>query len=278
MPRVYPKLILLVLLPALIEAACYMPNGTEVPGDSVQPCNQVQNTHSTCCGTNFTKTDLANDICDANGLCQNWVTYPDGRTEKSWYREYCTDQTWNTPFCLKNVCFTNGTEWGKTALSQCSDGTWCCGSDEESTCCQTGSNKFRLAATVGASTSTSTQSTSTTSTPRKTSSTSSASASATSLSRNTSITDGAKAGIAVGVVVGTVALAGFGYLIWRRIKHNSVTSDTLREKGLEPNKSLLPYEIDGNIAPMEADGTPRAEIDGNIARIEADGTPRAELE
>jgi hypothetical protein len=37
-----------------VLATCYMPNGTAVDNVAFQPCNQVTDTISMCCGTNWT--------------------------------------------------------------------------------------------------------------------------------------------------------------------------------------------------------------------------------
>jgi len=102
-------------LPALFcglaAAACYTPNGTLFTNQAFQPCNQVLGQHSMCCGTNWTAVDpkVAPDVCLPNGLCQNYNTYSNGQTVVIMWRQYCTDPTWQSPYCLKDVCTTGST-------------------------------------------------------------------------------------------------------------------------------------------------------------------------
>jgi DUF2075 family protein len=71
----------------------------------MQPCNQYG--PSTCCSTNKTQIGkpfaVANDVCNPNGLCQNWQT-GDGKTYVTWWRKGCSDASWETENCLRHVC------------------------------------------------------------------------------------------------------------------------------------------------------------------------------
>lgn len=89
----------------LVTADCYFLNGTLNPDLETQPCNRYQD--STCCSNNKTTVGqtfpVANDVCNPNGLCQNWQTQGD-TTYVTWWRGGCSDPTWNSPYCLKNIC------------------------------------------------------------------------------------------------------------------------------------------------------------------------------
>jgi hypothetical protein len=90
------------------KRACYTRNGTTIEDIAYQPCNSDSSRDSVCCGTNHQgagHVQVANDACDPNGLCQNFEAY-DGTNQgvKNWWRQGCTDPTWQSESCLKNVC------------------------------------------------------------------------------------------------------------------------------------------------------------------------------
>ncbi|KAH5234056.1 hypothetical protein HBI62_022660 [Parastagonospora nodorum] len=129
---------------------CYSRNGTQIDDVAYQPCNSDGSHDSVCCGTNHQgagHTNVANDVCDANGLCQNFEAF-DGTNGgvKVWWRQGCTDPTWQSEHCLKDVC--NFAKWqaDNAPVQKCSDGKWCCG---EKSCCSITSSLFQLAATLG---------------------------------------------------------------------------------------------------------------------------------
>jgi hypothetical protein len=87
---------------------CYTRNGTTITDISYQPCTSDPSRDSVCCGTNHQgagQLNVANDVCDPTGLCQNFEAY-DGTNAgvKNWWRQGCTDPTWQSESCLKNVC------------------------------------------------------------------------------------------------------------------------------------------------------------------------------
>jgi hypothetical protein len=139
-----------------VLATCYMPNGTAIDNVAFQPCNQVTDTISMCCGTNWTTGGVSPDVCLPNGLCMN-------TGGGLYWRESCTDPTWKSPYCLANLCTTpdhidpGDAATGNVVVSQCADGSWCCHgpSDNATQCCQQKQGVV-LAATIGVSTSTST--------------------------------------------------------------------------------------------------------------------------
>ncbi|KAL3254252.1 hypothetical protein ABHI18_009056 [Aspergillus niger] len=112
-------------LPLAAAAACYAPDGSPIVNTIYQPCISISGVHSMCCMLNSADPDK----CDPTGLCLT----SGGR----YYREFCTDQSWNSTNCLpKDICGDqNGgnSDW-TYQLTSCGDGLWCCGS---STCCNT---------------------------------------------------------------------------------------------------------------------------------------------
>ncbi|KAF2827330.1 hypothetical protein CC86DRAFT_381364 [Ophiobolus disseminans] len=230
--------------PRLLSAECYLINGTRDPSLEIQPCNRYQ--FSTCCAINKTTVGkpfvMGDDLCNANGLCQNWQTEGD-KTWDSWFRGGCSDPTWENPNCLK-------------------------GADN---CCQNSSATFKLAATAGATTSSvllltssasSLSSTLFITTPISLSmSPSSAQASATS-----SPSPGfSKLGVGLGVTFGFLVLASLvaGLVYWRRTQKKK----TSHGQGKEDNNG--PSEL--------ATKDNRPELEATRVVVEADGAPVSEL-
>src|SRR5437773_4140804 len=93
LPKIFGCLHTLTLL--LLQIAticwaqtCYHPDGSAAPS-KYAPCNA--GVHSMCCRTN----DGGPDICRPDGLCQSTL-------DSSFiWRESCTDQSWQSPGCLK---------------------------------------------------------------------------------------------------------------------------------------------------------------------------------
>lgn len=84
--------VLILHLPTLDAAAtCYAPDGTKVTDLKYQPCISIENEFSMCCRLNDTDPGQ----CLQNGLC--YMT-----SRKEYWRDYCTDETWNSPNCLSN--------------------------------------------------------------------------------------------------------------------------------------------------------------------------------
>lgn len=149
-----PVSIILILNLGLVVVAtnsftktCYAPDGTP-SGDDFLPCIMTGNVDgseflpglplcptnliivfSVCCGTNRT-SNLGE--CLTNGLCLNVES-------GDYFFDYCTDPTWQSPNCLPKDTCTNSTTGGLASLyvemTQCSDGSWCCGSNNFTDCC-----------------------------------------------------------------------------------------------------------------------------------------------
>lgn len=92
-----------------------------------------------CCALDATSVFLNDDsgtICRNNGLCISTNGLKISRTA-------CTDQTWQSPECIK-LCF-NGTDQANNdvIVTPCTDGSYCCGSNAVATsCCQNGLGYF----------------------------------------------------------------------------------------------------------------------------------------
>lgn len=102
-------------------AKCYYPNGSPVLSGEYQPCVSISSSSSSsmvdsmCCATNRTAGISAfhKDYCLSNGLCHNPCSI-DNRCNDlpgHFWRETCTDATWNSPFCLKGICANDDVSW-----------------------------------------------------------------------------------------------------------------------------------------------------------------------
>ncbi|KAF2114735.1 hypothetical protein BDV96DRAFT_632194 [Lophiotrema nucula] len=216
------------------KTPCYFPNGTQEVDDAYQPCSQISGHSSMCCGTNHAGAgdrNVADDVCETNGLCQNWQTLSNGTTIETRFRGSCTDQSWKSGECLRDVCTDD--KWedqdGHAFMVQCSDDTWCCGRNNEG-CCGNAEEVFRLAATVGITsttishTSVSSSSTSV-STPlvQTTQDSVTATSSSPSDAHSSSLTTSSKIGIGVGIPIGVILVATLiGLWLLRRRKRTHV--------------------------------------------------------
>ena len=91
-------------------SACFLPNGTDrntLAGvaDGYVPCNPSAAVSMCCAWSGNT------DICLPNGLCYNTGF-------KLYWRESCTDQTWQDPACIK--LFVTGA--GQSNIGFCEGG------------------------------------------------------------------------------------------------------------------------------------------------------------
>ncbi|KAG9236063.1 hypothetical protein BJ875DRAFT_527337 [Amylocarpus encephaloides] len=117
---------------------CYAPDGkTTASSYDYQPCIPIVGIDSMCCALN--RTIPGADSCTPNGLCNNNGQY---------YRDFCTDPTWESPNCLSNTICADGEDAkGTPKTTQCpQDGTWCCGQNNL-TCCTDGKG-FKLEPTL----------------------------------------------------------------------------------------------------------------------------------
>ncbi|KAL9033007.1 MAG: hypothetical protein Q9214_007716 [Letrouitia sp. 1 TL-2023] len=72
------------------------------------------------------------EVCRPDGLC-------DGSDNQIW-RESCTDPTWKSPRCIKLCLGENADPAVPRVITQCADGSFCCGIDEKADrCCSSGS-------------------------------------------------------------------------------------------------------------------------------------------
>ncbi|TAQ91382.1 hypothetical protein B7494_g318 [Chlorociboria aeruginascens] len=193
---------------------CYAPNGTAVNNDDFQPCIDIVTIDSMCCATNRATNQ---DTCQTNGLCLNLES-------GNYLRDFCTDPTWSSPNCLpQTTCNYPDLEadTGWITMTQCPDGTWCCGVDN-STCCESKAG-FELA-----------QNLITFNTPTATTSPDSANETVTATTTATvtaTVTPKSGEDVELGLGVGLGALAILGSLgsflagLWRGKKMERITVD-----------------------------------------------------
>ncbi|KAH6639422.1 hypothetical protein C7974DRAFT_131060 [Boeremia exigua] len=249
---------------------CYFRNGTtsrSTMGEAYQPCNNSTQ-GSACCGTNHEGAGdigVANDRCLPNGLCQNFVGYDpalNNEGQQLWWRQGCTDPTWQSPYCLGNVC--NGTEYAfdNAPVRNCGGNAWCCGDE---TCCQTASNIFQLAATVGPSSSVPSEtpaSSTSTSTLTSTSTSPSATSSHAETPTSRGLSTGAKAGVGVGAAVVVLVAILTAFLLFRRRKSKSAEHDqTGAYMPSATSVAGMREQKQSQIGVHECDGNETVEID-----------------
>lgn len=87
-----------IVLPRLVisQKQCFRPSGIAVTNPVYQPCIQVDGVESMCCRLNDTNPDT----CHPNGLC---MATQEGDNLGYW-RDFCTDSTWRSPNCLRDIC------------------------------------------------------------------------------------------------------------------------------------------------------------------------------
>ncbi|KAL5461636.1 hypothetical protein PMIN06_002129 [Paraphaeosphaeria minitans] len=285
----------------LATATCYTPDGNAVQGDDIAPCSNDPSDPLShiCCITNRPKAPGTSinaseirDTCLPNGLCQNESLLKDGSVYLQWGRNWCTNPDWSTGQCLDDVCTrTAGNKSGLVRVIPCSGKnsslTWCCGDSDE--CCtstdQTDLVSLAPTFTTAATTSTSYASSSTLTMPEVTPDTTIIETSRTSSSggpsgtgidnprvtpgENSDLSRGAKAGIAIGAVLGAVLLVMLGVWVskamaWRRDAYaaraqndpNYAGSDMEGLHGQHPHKHAYYAEADATTPPVEAPAFP----------------------
>ena len=265
---------------------CYTRNGTPITDSAYQPCNNGTQ-HSACCGTNHSgagHTGIADDTCETNGLCANFESFTgDNKGVKMYWRQGCTDPTWQSEYCLGHVCDARNPEdendnW---VVQWCGDGKWCCG---DKTCCAFTNSLFELAATVGpTSTSASGSASSTASaTGSATADASTGSSTAQSTASPTSsstglpaaegggLGTGSKVGIAVGVAVVIILLSVIAFLLLKLKKRRAVQET--------PYQTTPQYNGEGKPeSNVYAHGTWPVEMSTDSRYAELGGEAHAEL-
>jgi hypothetical protein len=200
------------------SAACYTPEGLDrntqfnaSDGYLYAPCNNVAPV-SMCCAIGPGRIAAGSaDTCIPGGLCYNQYV-------NVYWRESCTDPTWEDPACIK--LFVNGTGVTDVAITPCDDGSWCDGVGQGSVdCCKTGEGLFVVNGTEttqnpNATTISSSSTLPTTAATPTISSSSSPSATAIpTTSGSGGLSSGAKIGLGVGVGVGAVLVIIGVYLL-----------------------------------------------------------------
>jgi hypothetical protein len=274
---------------------CYTRNGTPITDAAYQPCNN-STTHSACCGINHSgagHTGIADDTCESNGLCANFEAFTgDNEGMKMYWRQGCTDPTWQSEYCLGQVCNARNPQdkndnW---VVQWCGDGKWCCG---DKTCCGFTNSLFELAATVGqtsTSSSISASGTASTTGPATTDASAiSTTAQSTALSTSSStglpaaeregdgLSTGAKAGIGAGIAV-VVILVTIIALLLLKLKRRRTAQETLYQATPQYNGEGKPetavYEHKAWPVEMPTDSR-HAELGGEAhAELAANKPPR----
>lgn len=225
-----------------------------------------------------------------------------------WWRQGCTDPTWQSELCLSQVCDVK--LWGgdNVPVRDCGGGTWCCGNK----CCGDTSNVFELAVTVGltatssstssiasvtgsATTSSTAGSASSTavSTSAGTRSATPSTSSSTALSESEGLSTGVKAGIGAGVGAVAILIAIIAFLLLK-LKKRHRTQETYSEYAVhnkpgsvvyahqvpyaEVSAYNLPEEMSAHGRPAEMSAHGRTtEMAADGCTTELDGVTRAEL-
>ncbi|KAF2872968.1 hypothetical protein BDV95DRAFT_362154 [Massariosphaeria phaeospora] len=262
---------------------CYFRNGTQITDDTYQPCNtRERDVDSMCCALRHEENNHegnVNDVCDPNGLCQNWFE-PDGTGPRPmiWWREGCTDESWQSPFCLRGVCDGGQFDNEDVPVQKCSDGRWCCGDTD---CCSSTDEKFTLAATVGV-TSSSASTSATTSTPTSaTAITTTAVPTPTATpppSNPSGLATSAKIGIGVGVAIGMIVLFSAVFFWWKKSQRQQqqqkqqLVMDGASDGGQDEKMPLEVYAQEGTSYPVELFSDERIPVEAGGIHV------RAELE
>ena len=102
----FPYQLNILLFATVVSALCYDINGGLITHTDFLPCNSISGTISMCCATNRgPSSSLTPDTCLPNGLCQNIFTNETTlKPDVNYWREGCSDSTWNSQYCLKGIC------------------------------------------------------------------------------------------------------------------------------------------------------------------------------
>ncbi|KAL2824472.1 hypothetical protein BDW59DRAFT_180221 [Aspergillus cavernicola] len=242
----------LTLLATSNATMCYTADGYAVEDDKYMPCIAIGGVESMCCRLNDTNPDT----CLSNGLCFANSSFADG-----YWRDFCTDQTWESPNCLaKSICSTaeGGNSNGTNAVTACgNDNKYCCGNDRS--CCD-GDGGFSLNDTLvtigGIATTTVTATASTIPTEVKSGSS----------DASTKLAIGLGVGIPLAVLAG--AMLGAGFLWGRRNALHKAPQNTssdgtagtlvkpiMQPESYQDHPQVYPHEApDSSLPPSELPG------------------------
>ncbi|PWY96294.1 hypothetical protein BO94DRAFT_580155 [Aspergillus sclerotioniger CBS 115572] len=195
---------LLILSSPIVMATCYAPDGTTTSDSRYIPCIGIQNEFSMCCRLNDTNPDL----CWPNGLCY-WPA------ENQYYRNFCSDKSWESPNCLPRTVCDDAAGGSSTAAAQvvwCGNDSYCCGTNND--CC-TSDQAFSLKSTLVSIGSNSTSSGTATVTATVTDIVSAGGDGTEESSKKKSVAIGVGVGVPLGVL--SIVMLGAGYLWGRNI-------------------------------------------------------------
>ncbi|KAF2405373.1 hypothetical protein EJ06DRAFT_518359 [Trichodelitschia bisporula] len=276
--------LLLALLFALSTAAssrCWAPDGKTVPALDV-PCNNDGN--STCCGQGW--------ACLSNNICM-WTPSVQDKVTNHYGRGSCTDPTWTDPNCPKFcVSLSAGDNIpGAEAMARCPhvDNTFYCLNDNQANVnCErqdgvlTFPGTFSIVTVIGASTMSPSSNTNTSDptsfrvSPNPTTTLSSPSAASTSTpDPKIEVLRSRTIGLAVGIPLGFLALAGAAYLFYRERRLRSIRSSASLGNATDPMRTSTPaapvpynphrYGDGPGPAPMWGPGVPHSESGLSVA-------------
>lgn len=241
-----PLLLVYLLFLRSSLAACFLPNGTDrntvrpVNRGDYLPCDATARV-SMCCALGRQNNP---DTCLPGGLCRAANNGP-------FWRESCTDETWNSSECVKlfvdgpgqrchlrilqvsssllTLIVPDSTQ--DVNLSLCDNGSWCRGFNETGRqCCQQGQGFF-----IASGEATRINPNATTSSPSVDPTFVTSSPTTGPSPSRSSMSTGAKSGIGVGVGLGVVAIiAVVGILALRRRRRGK------KERGMEGGKEVSP--------------------------------------
>lgn len=283
----FPRLACLLLscysLLHYASASCYWPNGmtsrpfkhsvlannrkgtdrnNNLPDNLYESCNPTASA-SMCCALD-TSSDFLNaksgTKCRPDGLCNN-------EAGDALWRTACTDKTWKSPECV-NLCVDGVKQQGKdTEITQCDNGSYCCGSNDISkSCCSIDNGVWLVNGTttrVNPNPSASRSSSSSAPTSSTTgSAASSASPARSQAATKEKTTTGAIAGGVVGGVLGLAAIAGAGLWLFFRRRRAPATPPKCESKGFWGNNSHVMAEApaDDNRKELPGPATFRSEL------------------
>ncbi|KAI4216010.1 MAG: hypothetical protein LQ351_001506 [Letrouitia transgressa] len=274
-----PDVIAILAFSVLVNAAspqkCYYSNGTAAvtePEWPVTPCNPEQPVSMCCQNTTY-------EVCRPDGLC-------DGSDNQIW-RESCTDPTWKSPRCIKLCLGENADPAVPRVITQCADGSFCCGIDEKADrCCSSGSGVWiengtmterpvGLSRSILSSSSTASSGASFSQTGTaddgvgfKTSSTLPASASTPASTSQSEPATKSSTGLVAGSIAGSIGAAALTFGAIQLLKHlvsrrkNAHSTTSTPQAGSLQIPSPKVEEADGFERPHETEGQQRLETDG----------------
>ncbi|KAL2356429.1 hypothetical protein BJ546DRAFT_516249 [Cryomyces antarcticus] len=255
----------LLSLPETCSATCWTPNGTDR--------NAMFNATATYqfyapCFTSLAEPNKVSMCCNVNGdgdqcnTTQAGLCYNPGSGR--YWRESCTDRTWQDPACIK--LFLNGTEGPNAKVSdvvvhRCDDGSWCYGDRQPTNdCCEAGEVYFIVNGTQTRTNPNSTISSS--AIPSSPTSSSVVTGTSTPVP-NPGPSSGVGIGVGVGVGVGVLALAVAAAIILFCIRKRRKRDRTQVRHAEDIPAYQDPQELSSYRKPRELSSSPLHQLPGS---------------